>query len=77
MSAPGLPVTKPTKAIVAAVGSTVTALASGVAAVQLAIEDGSLSADEVGSVTAALVLLGLTVWGVWRTPNRPVEPPTD
>ena len=59
------------KAVVAAIGATLTAASTANAAVQLALQDGSLGADEIGSVTAALVVLGTTVWAVWRVPNQP------
>jgi hypothetical protein len=60
------------KAVAAAIGSSLTALASANAAVQLALEDGSLGPDEIGSVVTAVVVLVATVWAVWRLPNQPV-----
>lgn len=63
------------KAWVAGIGGTLTALTTGLAAVQLAVEDGSLGVDEVGSVTGALVLMAVTVYGVWRAPRYDVDAP--
>lgn len=73
MTAPKLPITKPTKAIFAAVGTTITALTTMWATVSVATGDDVVDVGEVGSITTALITLGLTVWAVWRVPNRPVE----
>ena len=73
MTTPKLPVTKPTKAIVTAVGTSLTALTTMWATVSVAASDDVFDAGEVGTMTTALITLGLTVWAVWRVPNRPVE----
>jgi len=74
MTTPKLPVTKPTKAIVAGVGTTITALVTMWATVNVAVGDDVVDAGEVGSIVTALITLGLTVYAVWRVPNAPVEP---
>lgn len=51
------------KAIVAAVGTVVTALTPVVA-------DEVIGLDELGTVVSALVAAAATVYGVWRVPNR-------
>lgn len=58
--------TKPTKAIVGAVGAFVTVLVAVFA-------DDVVSVDELGQIAAALVPLAVTVYGVWRVTNKPVE----
>lgn len=63
--------TKPAKAVVAAVGATLTAVTSAWATVTVAMSDDAIDVAEVGSlVTLALSLAG-TVWGVWKTRNAP------
>ncbi len=61
------PIIKTTKgkAVAAAVGGLAT-LASAVFA------DDVLDTSEVASVVAGLVTAALSVYAVWRTPNRPV-----
>lgn len=56
--------TKPTKAIIASVGTFVTLL-SGVFA-----DEVFDTANELPSVISGLVVLGLTIYGVWRVPNK-------
>lgn len=51
------------KAITAAVGSLVTVLTA-------AFADDVFSADEVGTLVSTLVTAALTVYAVWRLPNR-------
>lgn len=57
---------KAAKAIVAAVGTVVTALTA-------ALADEVLSLDEVGQLVAVVIAAAATIWGVWRVPNRPME----
>lgn len=66
--------TKPTKAIIAGVGTTLTALTTMWATVSIAASDDVFDAGEVGTLTTALITLGMTVYSVWKVPNRPVEP---
>lgn len=73
MTTPNLPVTKPTKAIVAGIGTTLTALTTALATVSVAVGDDVVDASEVGAIVTALITAGVTVWAVWRVPNLPVE----
>ncbi|MFF5992571.1 hypothetical protein [Prauserella flavalba] len=54
------------KAVIAAMGGVVTVLTATVA-------DDVIGLDEVGSISAALGTLVLTVYGVWRVPNKSPE----
>lgn len=61
------------KAVAAAIGTVVTA-------VNAALADNLLGFDEVGTLVTAVVTAALTVYAVWRVPNRdevpaPTEPP--
>lgn len=58
------------KAVAAAIGATLTALTTALAAVQVALDDGALDAAEYGTLTTAAVVLVGTVYAVWRTPNH-------
>lgn len=58
------------KTVAAAIGSTLTALTTALAAVTLALSDDKLDFAEYGSLTTAAVTLGATIYAVWRTPNR-------
>jgi len=60
------------KAKVAAIGATLTALLVALGPLQTALEDDRLDLGEVTTVGGALVTLGATVYGVWRTTNKPV-----
>lgn len=73
MTSPRLPVTKPTKAIVAAVGSTLTALMTALATVTLVLDDDAVDLNEVSSLATAALSLVMTIYAVWKVPNRPVE----
>ncbi len=66
--------TTPAKAIVAGIGTTLTALSTAVATATLVLDDDRVDLAEVTSITTALVTLGATVYGVWWTRNRPVSP---
>ncbi len=63
------------KAWVAAVGTTLTALTTALAAVSLALSDDALNMNEVSAIITAALTAGLTVYGVWRTENKPKRPP--
>jgi hypothetical protein len=67
--------TGPAKAWAAGIGLTLNAFTMGNAAVQLAVEDGTLSFDEIGSVLLALSTMVTTIYAVWRVPNKPVNEP--
>jgi hypothetical protein len=65
--------TGPTKAIVAGLGATLTALTTALATVSLAVGDDAIDASEVGSLASAIVSLIVTIGAVWRVPNKPVS----
>ena len=56
------------KAVVAGVGAVVSILTA-------AFADDVFSASETGQVTAVLVEQAITVWAVWRVPNKPAAAP--
>lgn len=60
------------KAVAAAIGATLTAATTALAAVTLALSDDKIDFAEYGSLATAALTLGATVYAVWRTPNRPV-----
>lgn len=63
---------------VAAAGTTVTAVASAFAAVELVVEDGAIDFSEIGTTAGTLVAVFLTIYGVWKADNGPSQsqPPT-
>lgn len=58
------------KTVAAAVGATLTALTTALAAVQFALSDDKIDFAEYGTLTTAALTLGATIYAVWRTPNR-------
>lgn len=54
------------KAVVAAVGTLTTVLTA-------ALADDVLDVSETGSLVSALILGALSVYAVWRVPNRPAQ----
>jgi len=58
------------KAVAAAIGATLTAVTTALAAVTLALSDDKIDFAEYGSLTTAAVTLAATIYAVWRTPNR-------
>lgn len=74
MTTPSVP-TKGTKAIVAAVGVTLTALTTWLAAVAVAVGDDAIDFEEIGALVLATLTLASTVYGVWRVPNEPKPNP--
>jgi hypothetical protein len=70
MTIPTLPVTKPTKAIVAGIGSTITALATMWATLSLVAEDNGIDFGEVGIAATAVLTCVATIRAVWRVPNE-------
>lgn len=66
--------TTPAKAIVAAVGTTLTALTTALATVQLVTNDDAIDLSEWGTLTTAAVTLAATIYAVWRTPNKAKTP---
>lgn len=55
----------------AAVGATATAIASATATAQVVLDDGQLDASEYGTIATAVAVLLATVYGVWKTENKP------
>lgn len=64
--------TKPTKAWVGAVGSTLTALTTFWASTAVFLSDDAVDFNEIGSLVSLGLSLGGTVYGIWRTENKPV-----
>lgn len=73
MTQPTTPKTKSTKAIVAAIGGTLTALTTALASVNVALSDNTLDSSDYSSLALAIVTLVSTVYAVWRVPNKPVS----
>jgi hypothetical protein len=67
---------KTAKAVVAAIGATATAVMTAVATAQVVLDDGALDAGEYGTLTTAAITLAVTVWAVWRVPNKDTETET-
>jgi len=61
------------KAVVAAIGTTATAVTTALATVSVAVGDDAIDVTEVGSIFTAVVALVSTVYGVWKTTNRRVS----
>lgn len=61
------------KAWVAAAGGTLTALTTALATASMVLDDDAVDLTEVSAVTTAVVTLCATVYGVWKTVNRPVS----
>lgn len=70
MTTPVIKVTA-AKAVAAAIGTTLTAGTTALAAVQLAVEDGALSFDEISSTGLAIATAGATIYAVWKVRNTP------
>jgi hypothetical protein len=64
--------TRKTKAVIAGVGSTLTALMTALATATVVLEDDAVDLSEITTITAAAVTLVATVYAVWRVPNTPV-----
>ena len=65
------------KAWVAGIGATLTALLVAIGPLQTALADDTLDLGEATNLAGVLVTLIGTVYGVWRTENKPKNPPTD
>jgi hypothetical protein len=66
---------KSTKAIVAGIGATATAVSTWVAAVAVVASDDAIDLNEISAVITATVALVATVVGVWRVRNKPKPNP--
>ena len=62
------------KTYAAAIGATATAVTAAIASVQVVLDDGALDAAEYGLIATAVVTLVGTVYGVWRTENKVIDP---
>ena len=60
------------KAKVAAVGATLTAILVALGPLQTALEDDRIDLGEATNLAGIAVTLAGTVYGVWRTRNKPV-----
>lgn len=60
------------KAIAAGVGATLTALITALGPLQTALDDGHIDVGEGTTLAGVAVTLVVTVYAVWRTPNKPV-----
>lgn len=67
---------RPTKAIVAGVGSTLTALATMWATVSIAYESNGIDVGEYGTILTAVLMCAGTIRAVWSVTNQPKEPRT-
>lgn len=70
MTTPSVPV-KGTKAIVAAVGVTATAVLTAATSLAVFVGDDQIDVNEVSGILATVFALVGTVWGVWNTTNKP------
>lgn len=61
------------KAVISAIGTTLTAVSTAWAAVQNATSDGLMDATDYGSIATAAAVAVATVYAVWRVPNRVVS----
>jgi len=64
-------VTTSAKAVAAAIGTTLTAVTTALATVQLVLSDDAIDLAEVSTLATAAVSLAGTVYAVWRTENKP------
>lgn len=60
------------KAWVAAAGTTLTALMTAVATASVVLDDDAVSIGEVGTIATAVATLAATIYGVWKTTNKPI-----
>lgn len=72
MSTPNLPVTKPTKAVMAALWNTLGALQIFLGVVLTAMDDGAVDVIDVAPLVTGAMTLYVTVYAVWKTRNDPV-----
>lgn len=65
---------KTAKAVVAAIGSTLTALMAALTTVTFVLDDDAVDLNEISSLVTAALTLGVTIWAVWRVPNAGYVP---
>lgn len=63
------------KAITAGVMTSLTAVMTCLATVQVVLDDDKVDISEYATVAGAVASLVATVYAVWKVPNRPLEPP--
>lgn len=63
-----------TKTIVAMIGTSLTAVTTALATVELVLSDDKVDLTEYGTLATAVVSLVGTVYAVWRVPNKVVSP---
>lgn len=63
--------TKPTKAIVAGIGSTLTAIMTMWATISVAYEDNGIDIGEWGTILSAVLACAGTIRAVWLVTNKP------
>ncbi len=73
MTTPSLPVTKPAKAVVAALGNTLAAVQIFLGVVTVATSDDAIGVGDVAPLVTGGLTLCVTVYAVWKTRN-PVVP---
>lgn len=61
------------KAKVAAIGSTLAALVTFTTVLSTSLADNHLDASDYGTLSTAAVIAVGTIYGVWRTPNKPKD----
>jgi len=68
---PRVPVTKPAKAVVAALGNSFAAAQMFLGVVTVATSDDAVTLLDVAPLVTGFVTLWVTVYGVWKTVNEP------
>lgn len=63
----------PTKAIVAGVGTTLTALATMWATISVVDESNGIDIGEAGTIFTAVLVCIATIRAVWQVTNKPVS----
>jgi len=66
---PSLPVTKPTKAVFAAIGNTLGALQMFLGVITVASSDDAIDVSDVAPIVTGGLTLAVTVYAVWKTRN--------
>ncbi len=70
---PSLPVTKPAKAVVAALGNILAAAQMFLGVVTVAASDDAIDVLDVAPLVTGAVTLVVTVYAVWKTRNEVVS----
>lgn len=75
MNSPSVPVTKPAKAVMAALWNTIAAIQIFLGVVLTATDDGAVDITDVAPLVTGGLTLGVTVYAVWKTRNDLVSAP--